>query len=81
MQYTLRNLPDRLDRAIRERAKLEGKSLNEVTIEALMRAFGLHGEPPPAERDLSGIAGSWVDDPELTAALSEQRRIDPDLWQ
>lgn len=81
MQYTLRNLPAGLDRAIRDRARTENKSLNEVAIEALLRAFGLQGEPLPPQRDLSTIAGSWEEDPELTAALDEQRRIDPELWQ
>lgn len=81
MQHTIRNMPAGLDRAIRDRARTENKSLNEVTIEALMRAFGLAGEPLPPQRDLTGIAGSWEDDPDLIAALDEQRRIDPELWQ
>ncbi|MCA8949994.1 MAG: hypothetical protein KDE27_10860 [Planctomycetes bacterium] len=81
MQYTLRNLPAHLDRAIRERARLEHKSLNEVAIDGLMRAFGLlDGESPPV-RDLSDIAGSWVEDADMLAALEEQRRVDPDLWR
>ena len=81
MQYTIRNLPAGLDRAIRERARLEKKSMNEVTIEALQRAFGLQGDLLSPQRDLSGIAGSWHDSPELAAALDEQRRVDPELWQ
>ncbi|MEZ6036177.1 MAG: hypothetical protein R3F29_01765 [Planctomycetota bacterium] len=81
MQYTIRNLPPGLDRAIRERARSENKSLNEVTVEALLRAFGLQGELLPPQRDLTGIAGTWEDSPELSAALEEQRRIDPELWQ
>jgi hypothetical protein len=80
MQYTVRNLPPRLDRAIRERAHREGKSLNEVTIEALLIAFGM-SEPPPPQWDFTGIAGSWVDDPAQSRALAEQRRIDPEVWQ
>ena len=81
MQYTIRNLPPGIDRAIRERARTENKSLNEVTIEALQRAFGLHGDLLPPQRDLTGIAGSWEESAELSSALDEQRRIDPELWQ
>lgn len=81
MQYTIRNLPAGLDRAIRDRARTENKSLNDVTIDALMRAFGLSGATLPPQRDLTEIAGSWEDDPRLTAALEEQRRVDPELWQ
>jgi hypothetical protein len=80
MQYTLRNIPAVLDEAIRRRAREEGKSLNEVAIEALMRALGLQGEPR-RQRDLSGIAGSWQPDPDTDDALEEQRCIDAELWQ
>jgi hypothetical protein len=80
MQYTLRNVPPALDEAIRRRAREEGKSLNEVAIEALMRALGLRGELT-RQRDLSSVAGSWQSDPDTDAVLEEQRRIDPELWR
>lgn len=80
MQYTLRNIPKALDEALRRRARQEGKSLNEVAIEALMRALGMTGTPV-RHRDLGDVAGSWESDPEMDRALEEQRRIDPDLWQ
>jgi len=80
MQYTLRNLPKHLDQAIRDRARREQKSLNEVTIEALLRAFGIQGEAPPA-RDLSDVAGTWQEDPEMDRVLADQRRVDPELWR
>lgn len=80
MQYTLRNIPVELDRTLRRRARDEGKSLNAVALEALLAGSGgqIGGLPV---RDLSDIAGSWVDDPEVDAALADQRRIDPELWR
>jgi plasmid stability protein len=80
MQYTLRNIPKQLDRLLRERARREGKSLNEVVLEALRRALELEGEPV-IHRDLRDIAGTWVSDDEVDRALADQRRIDPDLWR
>jgi plasmid stability protein len=80
MQYTIRNIPPRVDRALRERARREGKSLNEVATEALARGLDLEDQPV-RRRDLTAIAGSWVRDREVDRALDEQRRIDPDLWQ
>lgn len=80
MQYTIRNLPMQLDRAIRERARHENKSLNEVTIEALLRAFGMQGDPLPT-RDLSDVVGTWQEDPEMEQVFAEQRRVDPELWK
>ncbi len=80
MQYTIRNLPERLDRLIRKRAEEEGKSLNTVAIEALMEVFGLRGSTPKA-RDLSDLAGTWVEDAAVDEALEAQRRIDDEMWR
>ncbi|NJL27911.1 MAG: DUF1491 family protein [Thermoanaerobaculia bacterium] len=80
MQYTLRNVPLDLDQALRRRAEEDHKSLNETAIEALRRAFGLAGKKVK-QRDLSDLVGTWVSDPEVDAALAEQRKIDPDLWR
>jgi plasmid stability protein len=80
MQYTIRNLPARLDEAIRKRAKEEGKSLNTVAVEALMEAFGLRGSMEPA-RDVTDLAGSWVEDAAVDEALQAQRGIDDEMWR
>jgi plasmid stability protein len=79
MQYTLRNVPEQLDRALRERARREGRSLNEVALEALHVALGLT-EDAVKRRDLGDVAGSWIEDPQVEAALADQRQIDEDLW-
>jgi hypothetical protein len=80
MQYTIRNIPRRLDRVLRAKAKAERKSLNEVTLETLEAGAGLTGQPVK-RRDLSDIAGSWVEDPETEAVLREFDRIDPEKWR
>lgn len=80
MQYTIRGIPAHVDRALRERSTREGKSLNEVAIEALERALDLEGHSV-RRRDLGKIAGSWVRDREVDRALDDQRKIDPDLWR
>lgn len=80
MQYTIRNIPAHVDRALRERSVREGKSLNEIAIEALERGLDLEGQPV-RRRDLSAITGSWVRDREVDRALDDQRTIDPDLWR
>lgn len=80
MQYTIRGIPPSLDTAIRERARAEGKSLNQVALEALREGLGVVYDRP-ARRDLSDIVGTWVEDEALEAALEEQDRIDPELWK
>jgi hypothetical protein len=80
MQYTVRNVPDFLDEVLRRSAREQGKSLNEVALEALARGAGL-SEHRLRRRDLSDIAGSWRKDPAFDAALAAQDVIDAELWR
>ncbi len=79
MQYTLRNIPDHLDAELREVAHRQGKTLNEVAVEALVRGAGLSGQPVQ-RRDLSDVAGTWIQDQEFEDALAAQQTIDEELW-
>jgi plasmid stability protein len=79
MQYTIRNVPDYLDAALREAARREGKSLNEIAVLALVRGAGL-SEAPRRKRDLTDLAGSWREDPAFDRALAAQDTIDEELW-
>jgi hypothetical protein len=65
---------------LRRRAKAEGKSLNTVAIEALVRGSGL-GESPIRQRDLSDVAGTWHEDHDFDQAIADQDRIDEGLWR
>jgi hypothetical protein len=80
MQYTIRGIPEAIDSAVRERAKAEGKSLNEVAVEALADGLGV-GEGDVVRRDLSDVAGTWKRDSAVEAALADQDRVDADLWR
>ncbi|MFQ5737429.1 MAG: hypothetical protein ACE5JX_00315 [Acidobacteriota bacterium] len=80
MQYTLRKVPAALDTALRERAKVEKKSLNEVTLQALARGMGFSRQAQ-RYRDLSDLAGRWKEDPTFDQAIVDQHAIDPELWK
>lgn len=80
MQYTIRNVPPNLDAALRQRAREEHKSLNQIALEAMTRFLGLSGQAVK-QRDLADIAGTWEADPQLEEALEDQRRVDPELWR
>lgn len=80
MQYTIRNVPDPLDAALRRKAREQGKSLNEVAVEALTRGAGL-SEHRDRHRDLSDIAHTWQKDPAFDSALAAHDTIDEDLWK
>ena len=69
-----------MDEALRRRARVEGKSLNEVAIESLAEGLGL-GAEPVIRRDLSDIAGTWKKDAAVEAALAAQDEVDEALWK
>jgi len=79
MQYTIRNIPKKLDSALRKRAKVEKKSLNQVALEALARATGVsNGQEPVRHHDLDWAIGTWVEDPEFDRAIEEQDQVHPE---
>ncbi len=80
VQYTVRNVPQSVDRALRRMSREKGKSLNAVVLEAVSTAAGI-GAEPTVYHDLDHLIGSWIDDPETEAALAEQRRIEPGDWE
>jgi plasmid stability protein len=80
MQYTIRNVPDTLDEALRRVARQRGKSLNEVAIDALARGVGVTAERN-RQRDLADIAGTWRKDPAFDSALAAQDTVDEEMWR
>ena len=80
MQYTIRGIPPALDDALRERARIAGKSLNEAAVDALAEGTGMTGVRRKY-RNLGDIAGKWKADKVLDAALAAQDHVDKDLWR
>jgi len=80
MQYTLRKIPHDVDKALQQKARIQGRSLNEVAIEALMRGAGIEWGIEK-NHDLDFAIGTWVEDPEFEKSISDQRQIDSDLWK
>ncbi len=80
MQYTIRNVPTRVDRALRKRARDERKSLNRIALDVMEKGLGL-ADQPARYHDLDELAGKWVEDPEFDRAIEEMDEIDPELWK
>lgn len=78
-QYTIRNIPEYVDRVLRQRARSSQKSFNQIALEALIAG----ADESVPRRDLSGIAGSLMEDE--AAALEEeirrQHQVALDLWK
>jgi len=81
MTLTIENLPDDVDRALRERAVAEQKPLDAVAIDAMARGLGVAPRSNGKKRDLSFLAAGPPLEPEVLRALQDQRQIDPELWK
>ena len=79
-QYTIRKVPDSVDRMLRERSRTEGKSLNEAAIEALQAGLGLSEDPVEFD-DLDDLIGTWQHDPDTDQALADQDVVDLEPWR
>ena len=79
---TLRNIPPKLQEAIRRRAGIYGLSLNKTVLRMLEEAAGQRAVGRELHHDLDHLAGTWSDEEAAAfeGALAEQRRVDPELW-
>ena len=81
-QYTLRNVPPHVDRALRKLAKQKEQSLNQLVLDILERIVGGDSaREPVVHKDLDRLVGTWIEDPEFDQALTAQSQIDGDLWR
>ena len=80
VQYTIRQVPARVDRSLRQKSKQSGQSLNEAAIEALAKGLGL-AEERMRFHDLDPLAGTWAEDPAFDAAIAAQDQHFDDLPQ
>ena len=78
-QYTIRNVPPRVHRALRKKAEERGVSLNTLVVQALVAEVGERGELRVHD-DLDDLFGSWVHDAAVDKALAAQRKVDPRDW-
>ncbi len=79
IQYTIRNIPESLDKAVRRIAKKQGKSLNQIAINALKKEAGF--EEDFQYNDLDWISGTWEQDREFDKVIKEIRNIDKEMWK
>ena len=79
-QFTVRNVPDSVSRALKRRASDQKVSLNSLLVGVLEREAGVAREPA-RHHDLDHVAGTWVADKAVDRALAAQRRVDPRDWK
>ena len=81
---TVRNLPPKVAKAIREKARKERLSLNKAVIKLLEEATGATQDTRRVlHHDLDRFFGSWTKEEAdaFDQALREQRQIEPEMWK
>ena len=84
---TVRNLPPGVAKAVKEKARKEGLSLNKAIVRLLEEATGegsTKRAKPALHHDLDHLFGVWSQEEadEFDASLKEQRSfIDPEMWE
>jgi len=82
-QYTIRNIPEPVDRYLRKRAKLSGQSLNQVVIDELSERAGTNKQSMSDSLDWfigDGLIGDDVINV-LAEEDSRQKEITREQWQ
>ena len=77
-QYTLRNVPESVDHALRERARRRRISLNQATIEVIKQGLGVTAAETSYD-DLDDLAGTWCADEAFEQAIRDQDDADAEL--
>lgn len=81
IQYTIRNIPEPVNRVLRQRAKRTGKSFNQVLVEALEQAVGMVYKPKKVKHiDLDWfIGGNSLDKEEFEKSMEWLDSLPNDL--
>ncbi len=80
IQYTIRNIPPRVDKVLRSRAKKQGKSFNATLVESLQKAAGVD-KASDRFHDLDWFFGSGGIGSKEEMAFKQQRVVDEELWR
>lgn len=80
-QYTIRNIPPQLDRLLRKRAQLSGKSLNQLVLEdiAAQNNTPLTSQPTTILQSLDWFVGAGALGADVLQALAEDETIQKEL--
>jgi hypothetical protein len=80
---TIRNLPPEVERAVREKARKDGVSVNRAVGVLLEEATGRTPKRRARHHDFDKYAGRWrkAEADAFDSSLREQRGVDSDDWK
>jgi hypothetical protein len=82
---TIRRIDDQLAELLKEKARKDQKSINQLLLDTLRNSLGLSSEKKfTAEfNDLDHLFGQWSEEEfeMIQGKISKERQIDRELWQ
>ena len=80
---TIRGLDDLTVKALKEKAKKEGSSINAALIKLVQENLGIKKKRTVVYNDLDHLAGTWSDKDfkEFLQATADFEKIDKNLWK
>ena len=80
---SVRNLPPAVAKAVKDKARKEGLSLNKAIVKLLEEATGVRPRKRSVHHDLDRFFGTWSSEEAdaFDRALKEQRPIEPEMWK
>lgn len=79
IQYTIRNIPKPVDQVIRKRARATGKSFNQTVVDML--SLYIFNSTQPDAGSLDWLYGSMSLDEGFESAISDQSKVEEDMWK
>ena len=80
MTYVINNIPDYIDRALKERAAAEQKSPEAIIVDLVASGLNTSSPQTTSASSCADNSGRWRHDPEFESALRDQNLIDWETW-
>lgn len=78
IQYTIRNIPPNVDKALKKRAKISRKSFNQIVVDELTKTLK---KPDTATFDWLANTMTKADAKKFDEAQDDLNKPDPDFWK
>ncbi len=80
---SIHGIDEKTEKAIEERAKTEGKSVNKIVKELIGKALGLGENPPDNRAMFEDLCGVWseADEQEFLASIADLEATDERDWK
>jgi len=80
---SVHGIDEEMEKAIEERAKNEGRSVNKIVKELIAKALGLGDKPPDNRAEFADLCGAWTEAEaaEFLELIADLEVVDAKDWQ